>query len=103
MQCSAATNHLITNAVFNISSDIMIILLPMPVFLQSQLPTKKKVILCLIFALGAFTVSFFFKPAGTYERISVCTGPSNTSANQIKYFVDPLGDPEQVLQFREAV
>ncbi|KAI1247427.1 hypothetical protein MGN70_011317 [Eutypa lata] len=56
VQCSAATNHLITNAVLNISSDIMIILLPMPVFLKSQLPTRKKVMLCGIFALGTFTV-----------------------------------------------
>lgn len=30
VQCSAATNHLITNAVFNISTDMMIILIPMP-------------------------------------------------------------------------
>lgn len=35
----------------------MIILLPMPVFLTSQLPTRKKVMLCGIFALGTFTVS----------------------------------------------
>lgn len=48
---------MITNAVVNISSDIMIILLPMPVFLQSQLPLKRKIILCGVFALGIFTVS----------------------------------------------
>ncbi|KAM0326596.1 hypothetical protein ACHAQA_006465 [Verticillium albo-atrum] len=56
VQCSAATNHLITNAVINISSDIMIILIPMPLFLQSQIPKKKKMILCGVFALGAFTI-----------------------------------------------
>lgn len=57
-QCSAATNHLITNAVLNISSDIMIILIPMPIFLQSQLPAKRKAVLCCVFALGTFTVSY---------------------------------------------
>jgi hypothetical protein len=56
-QCSAATNHLITNAVINITSDIMIILIPMPIFLKSQLPLKRKVVLIAVFALGAFTVS----------------------------------------------
>lgn len=56
-QCSAATNHLITNAVLNISSDLMIIMIPMPVLLQAQLPIKKKAILCGVFALGTFTVS----------------------------------------------
>ncbi|KAF5007036.1 hypothetical protein FDECE_6620 [Fusarium decemcellulare] len=55
-QCSAATNHLITNAVLNISSDIMIILIPMPIFLKSQLPIKRKIVLCGVFALGAFTI-----------------------------------------------
>ncbi|KAF7558830.1 hypothetical protein G7046_g5329 [Stylonectria norvegica] len=55
-QCSAATNHLITNAVLNISSDVMIILIPMPLLLQSQLPVKRKAILCAVFALGSFTI-----------------------------------------------
>ncbi|KAJ9642850.1 hypothetical protein H2199_004371 [Coniosporium tulheliwenetii] len=34
VQCSAATNHLITNAFFNISSDLMIIAIPLPIFIQ---------------------------------------------------------------------
>lgn len=56
VQCSAATNHLITNAVLNISSDIMIIAIPMPIFLKSQLPGKRKAVLIGVFALGAFTI-----------------------------------------------
>ncbi|RYP24635.1 hypothetical protein DL767_008579 [Monosporascus sp. MG133] len=38
------------------SNDIMIIILPMPVLVQSQLPLRKKIILCGIFALGLFTI-----------------------------------------------
>ncbi|KFA69197.1 hypothetical protein S40285_00015 [Stachybotrys chlorohalonatus IBT 40285] len=56
LNCSAETNHMITNAVFNISSDIMILFIPMPVFLQSQLPARKKIILCGVFGLGIFTI-----------------------------------------------
>ncbi|GAW13491.1 hypothetical protein ANO14919_028770 [Xylariales sp. No.14919] len=56
IQCSAATHHLITNAVFNISSDLFIILIPMPVFLQINIATRKKVVLCGVFALGLFTI-----------------------------------------------
>jgi hypothetical protein len=56
VQCSAATNHLITNAVFNISTDIMIILIPMPIFVQSRITLQRKLILCSVFALGGFTV-----------------------------------------------
>lgn len=44
--------------VLNISSDIMIILIPMPVFLQSKIAPKKKLILCGVFAVGCFTVRF---------------------------------------------
>lgn len=34
----------------------MIILIPMPIFLKSQLPMKRKLVLIGVFALGAFTV-----------------------------------------------
>ncbi|KAJ9155075.1 Decarboxylase [Pleurostoma richardsiae] len=56
VQCSAATNHLITNAVLNISSDIMIILIPMPLLINSQILPKKKAMLFGVFAIGAFTI-----------------------------------------------
>ncbi|KAI1173361.1 hypothetical protein F4777DRAFT_454740 [Nemania sp. FL0916] len=56
IQCSAVTNHLITNAVLNISSDIFIIIIPMPVFLQINIAPRKKAVLCCVFALGLFTI-----------------------------------------------
>ena len=55
-QCSAATNHLITNAVFNISSDFIILSIPMPLLFKVRLPKKNKFILVGIFMIGAFTV-----------------------------------------------
>jgi len=58
-QCSAATNHLITNAVLNLSSDIMIICIPMPLLFKVQLPRKNKAVLIGIFLVGAFNVSQF--------------------------------------------
>lgn len=58
VNCSAETNHMITNAVTNISTDLLILLLPMPVFIQSQLPLKRKLVLCGVFALGIFTVCY---------------------------------------------
>lgn len=56
IQCSAETYHLITNAVFNISSDLFIITIPMPVFLHINIAPRKKYILCVVFALGIFTI-----------------------------------------------
>lgn len=55
-QCSAATNHLITNAVFNISSDLIILSIPMPLLFKVRLPRKNKIILFIIFCIGAFTI-----------------------------------------------
>jgi hypothetical protein len=56
-QCSAATNHLITNAVFNISSDLIILSIPMPLLFKIRLQKKNKLVLVAIFMIGAFTVS----------------------------------------------
>ncbi|KAI1184388.1 hypothetical protein F5B17DRAFT_83514 [Nemania serpens] len=56
IQCSAAPHHLITNAVLNISSDLFIISIPVPVFLRINMVPKKKYFLCAVFALGIFTI-----------------------------------------------
>lgn len=56
INCSMERDHLITNTVFNISSDLMILALPMPVFLKAQLPPKRKAILVGVFLLGLFTI-----------------------------------------------
>ncbi|KAI4592931.1 hypothetical protein KJ359_010183 [Pestalotiopsis sp. 9143b] len=56
INCSMERDHLITNTVFNISSDLMILALPMPVFLKAQLPPKRKAVLVGVFLLGLFTI-----------------------------------------------
>lgn len=56
IQCNAATNHLITNAVFNLSSDCIMLAIGLPMFLRMQLPWKKKLPLIGIFSLGIFVV-----------------------------------------------
>jgi hypothetical protein len=55
-QCDTAINHLITNAVFNISSDVIMLALGIPMFARIQLPLAKKVPLVGIFSLGIFVV-----------------------------------------------
>jgi len=55
-QCDAATNHLITNAVLNISSDIMMLAIAFSLFSRSRLPWNRKAILCGIFGLGIFVI-----------------------------------------------
>ncbi|KAI4730051.1 hypothetical protein E4T49_02017 [Aureobasidium sp. EXF-10728] len=55
-QCTAATNHLITNAVFNISSDAMILAVALPMFIKTRLPLRKKIAIVGIFSLGTFVI-----------------------------------------------
>jgi hypothetical protein len=56
IQCSTATNHLITNAVFNLSSDIAMLVIGFSLFIRSKLPWSRKLILCCIFSLGIFVI-----------------------------------------------
>ncbi|KAH0010876.1 hypothetical protein KCU78_g10212, partial [Aureobasidium melanogenum] len=55
-QCTAATHHLITNAVFNISSDTMILAVALPMFIKTRLPLRKKIAIVGIFSLGTFVI-----------------------------------------------
>lgn len=55
-QCNAATDHLITNAVFNISSDIFLLAIALQMIIRSYLPLKRKIILSAIFGLGIFMI-----------------------------------------------
>ncbi|KAF2475525.1 uncharacterized protein BDR25DRAFT_103436 [Lindgomyces ingoldianus] len=55
-QCNALIDHRITNAVFNISSDLIMLCIALPMFIRSLLPLKRKLILCCIFSLGVFVI-----------------------------------------------
>jgi hypothetical protein len=56
-QCSTAENHLILNCVLNISSDLMIMMIPLPLLIKTHLPLRKKLLLCGLFSLGIFVIS----------------------------------------------
>ncbi|KAG4031317.1 hypothetical protein MFRU_009g01040 [Monilinia fructicola] len=56
-QCSTAIHHLIVNAAINISSDLMLLCIPMPLVLKAQLPTLKKILLISVFSLGIFAIT----------------------------------------------
>lgn len=56
VQCDAATNHLITNAVFNLSSDLAMLAIGLPMFVRMQLPLRKKIPVVGVFSLGVFVI-----------------------------------------------
>lgn len=56
IQCATQTHHLAVNLAFNLSSDLLIILVPLPMFIKAKLELKKKLLLIFPFSLGFFTM-----------------------------------------------
>ena len=56
LQCSVYHNHLILVMVLNVSSDIMMMAIPLPLLIRARLSLVKKLSLCAIFSLGIFVV-----------------------------------------------
>lgn len=84
-QCSAATNHLITNAVFNISTDLIILSIPMPLLFKVRLPKKNKLILIGIFLIGLFTVG-----TPTYPRVPLTILGRCSCTQQVLLILQPI-------------
>lgn len=57
LQCNAMIHHRITKAVFNLSSDIIMLCIALQMLIRSSLPMKRKLILCGIFSLGIFVIT----------------------------------------------
>ncbi|OJI96745.1 hypothetical protein ASPVEDRAFT_78497 [Aspergillus versicolor CBS 583.65] len=55
-QCSVYTNHVIITLAFNVSTDIMIMAIPLPLLIRAKLSLSKKIILCAVFSLGTFVI-----------------------------------------------
>ena len=55
-QCASYYHHIIYVSVFNISSDLNMLLIPLPLLIKAHLPLKRKLILCCVFSLGIFVI-----------------------------------------------
>ena len=56
VQCDTYHDHLIVNTVFNVSSDVLMILIPIPILIRTTLPLRKKIVLVALFSLGIFVI-----------------------------------------------
>lgn len=56
-QCATLIDHRITKAVFNISSDLIMLSIALQMLIRSSLPLKRKLVLCAIFSLGLFAIA----------------------------------------------
>ncbi|CAK7245711.1 MAG: hypothetical protein STHCBS139747_007300 [Sporothrix thermara] len=55
-QCKTYLHHMITVTVFHVSSDLLMLLIPVPMIARARLPLLRKIILCIIFSLGLLVV-----------------------------------------------
>lgn len=60
-QCTTLEHFAIVQATFNISSDVLIIAIPVPMLVSLSLPTKQKIGLGVLFSMGTFVVRFELK------------------------------------------
>ncbi|KAE8353470.1 hypothetical protein BDV28DRAFT_164924 [Aspergillus coremiiformis] len=51
-QCATYYHHLILTSTFNISSDLMMLCIPIPLIIRSRISLQRKFILCGVFSLG---------------------------------------------------
>ncbi|PNY26556.1 Uncharacterized protein TCAP_03509 [Tolypocladium capitatum] len=56
MQCATYYHHMIFATACNISSDLLLLFIPIPITIKTRLPAKKKIILCCILGLGVFNI-----------------------------------------------
>ncbi|KAF2628819.1 hypothetical protein BU25DRAFT_390760 [Macroventuria anomochaeta] len=57
VQCNTLVDHRITKAVFNISSDLIMLSIALQMLIRSTLPWRRKLVLCGIFSLGIFVIA----------------------------------------------
>ncbi|KAJ5632487.1 hypothetical protein N7490_008826 [Penicillium lividum] len=56
MQCATYQRYSITQAVFNISSDTVMFVIPIPLLIRAQLKKHRKILLLGVMSLGLFTI-----------------------------------------------
>jgi hypothetical protein len=59
-QCTTLEHYAMIQAVFNLSSDVCMLFIPIPIVLSLNLPLKQKIVLSFVFSMGIFVVSLSF-------------------------------------------
>ncbi|KAF2467583.1 uncharacterized protein BDR25DRAFT_205502, partial [Lindgomyces ingoldianus] len=55
-QCTTLQHYAIVQAVFNLSSDVGMLLIPLPIVVSLSLPLKQKIVLGIVFSMGIFVI-----------------------------------------------
>lgn len=83
-QCTTLEHYAIVQATFNLSSDVFIIAIPLPMLMSLALPLKQKIGLCVLFSMGTFVVS-----SSSCQNVASVANVTH---------LDPRGNPYQSLQ-----
>lgn len=67
LNCMVLYDYMIVQATFNISSDLFMLLIPLPLIIGVSVPIKQKLVLLIVFSMGSFVIvaavltkAFFF-------------------------------------------
>lgn len=74
-QCTTLEHYAIVQATFNLSSDVFIIAIPIPMLVSLALPLKQKLGLVVLFSMGTFVVSS--RPCRTVASVTNMTRSDN--------------------------
>jgi hypothetical protein len=55
-QCTTLQYYAISQGVFNISSDALMLLIPLPLIIRMAVPWRQKIVLVIIFSMGIFVI-----------------------------------------------
>lgn len=72
-QCASYLHYCIIQMVFNVSSDLLMLLIPLPFVINAHVPPAKKVLLVGIFSLGIFVIL-----AAILNKVYNFTSPDTT-------------------------
>jgi hypothetical protein len=69
-QCATYYNHLIFATACNIGTDLLLFFIPIPIVIRTNLPLRRKIVLCFILGLGVFNVCSIPTPPTQSYNIS---------------------------------
>jgi hypothetical protein len=77
-QCTTLEHYAMVQAVFNLSSDFCMILIPMPMLVSLKLPLKQKLVLGIVFSMGVFVVRVPPLPSSSHYHHIIISHSQNT-------------------------
>jgi hypothetical protein len=86
-QCTTLQHYAIVQACFNLSSDVMMLFIALPMVYKLKLPLKQKIVLGVVFSMGIFVVSL----AASTAKIEQLTDRKTDHCGHSHQSIQPIG------------